>query len=62
MKTFLTEILFVITGSLICILYIIFPNPYLMAAFIFIAQPLFLFAIASTIYMILVDLKRKKVL
>ncbi len=62
MKTFLTEIIFVLAGSIICILYIIFPTPYLMAAFIFIAQPLFLFAIISTIYMIVMDLKRKKVL
>jgi len=55
MKHFLVEGSFVILGTLISILFIFNPSPFLMFAFAFIAQPLFLFAIMSSIWMIYKD-------
>jgi len=62
MKHFLVEGIFVVLGALISILFIFNPSPLLMFAFAFIAQPLFLFAILSSLWMIYKDLKRKDVL
>ena len=62
MRHFLVEGIFVILGTLLSILFIFNPSPWLMFAFAFIAQPLFLFAIFSSLWMIYKDLKRKKVL
>ncbi|TRX60138.1 hypothetical protein FNH22_08805 [Fulvivirga sp. M361] len=62
MRHFLVEGIFVLLGTIISILFIFSPTPGLMFAFAFIAQPLFLFAIASGLWMIYKDLKRKKVL
>lgn len=62
MKHFLVEVFFVILATIISILFIFNPSPFLMFAFAFIAQPLFLFAILSSLWMIYKDLKRKNVL
>jgi len=62
MRHFLVEGSFVFLGTLISILFIFNTSPFLMFAFAFIAQPLFLFAIMSSIWMIYKDLKRKDVL
>lgn len=62
MKHFLVEVIFVLLGTLISILFIFDPSPFLMFAFAFIAQPLFLFAILSSVWMIYRDLKKKNVL
>jgi hypothetical protein len=62
MKNFRTESWYVLVGMIISLLYIFIPNPYLMFAFIFVAQPLFLVAVFLVIKEILRDLKTQKVL
>lgn len=62
MKNFRTESWYVLVGMIISLLYIFIPNPYLMFAFIFVAQPLFLVAVFLVIREILRDLKTQKVL
>ena len=62
MRHFIVEGSFVILATLISILFIFNPSPFLMFAFAFIAQPLFFFAIMSSIWMIYKDLKKKDVL
>lgn len=50
-------IAFIITG-----LYAIDPGPYQMAAFVFLAQPLFVIAAAGYAYRVWKDLRNRKVL
>ena len=62
MKQYFTEIIFASVASVLCLLYILFPNPYLMAVFVFVVQPLFIYAAGSTIYTILKDLRKNGVI
>ena len=62
MKAFLTEIIFASIASIICVLYIVFPEPILMFLFVFVAQPMFLYAIGSTALVIYKDLRKNKVI
>lgn len=52
----------VMLASLISLLYVWSPGPYPMGAFTFIAQPLFLVAIASYAWKVLKELRGKRVL
>ncbi len=62
MRPFTVEVSFVLIATVISILFIFSPTPVLMFAFAFIAQPLFAFAILSTLWMIFKDLRKKKVI
>jgi multisubunit Na+/H+ antiporter MnhG subunit len=62
MKAYLVEVIFAIIASILSVLYILFPNPHLMAIFVFIVQPMFAYAIISTGITILKDLKRNRIL
>ncbi|MEM1408059.1 MAG: hypothetical protein AAGG59_14860 [Bacteroidota bacterium] len=62
MRNFLIESIFVILGTIISILFIFNPSSVLMFAFVFIAQPLFLFAMFSTLWMIFKELRKKRLL
>lgn len=62
MKAFLTEIIFAALASLISVLYILNPAPVLMFLFVFVAQPMFVYAMGSTAFTIYKDLKRNKVI
>ena len=62
MRNFRTEAWYVLVGITISLLYIFIPNPFLMFAFIFIAQPLFIAAVFLVVREIIRDLKTQKVL
>lgn len=61
-KLFFIESIFVLTGILLSLLYILFPNPFLMTVFLFVVQPMILFVIAKIIVWIYRDLKQSEVL
>ena len=52
----------VIIASLVSLLYVWRPGPYQMGAFTFIAQPLFVIAIASYAWKVLKELRAKRIL
>jgi len=56
------EAMAVSLASLISLVYVWRPGPYPMGAFTFIAQPLFLVAIASYVWKIVKELRHKRVL
>ncbi|GAA4832509.1 hypothetical protein [Algivirga pacifica] len=62
MRQIFIESLFVIVGMAIAIPYMIWPNPYLMFLFVFVAQPCFAVAMLGAIYEIFKDLKSKDVI
>lgn len=62
MKTLRIEILFVLVGSILCLIYVLWPTPQMMAVFVFLVQPLFLYGIARTVWMIFRDLKKKDII
>ncbi|MEH0155838.1 hypothetical protein V6R21_16960 [Limibacter armeniacum] len=62
MRKVFIESLFVIVGMVITIPYMIWPTPFLMFLFVFVAQPCFLFAIVSALIEIFRDLRKKKVI
>jgi hypothetical protein len=62
MKNFKVELLFVALGLLISLIFVFNPMPFWMAAFVFVAQPMFLFAIVSSLIRIYKDLKQKGVI
>lgn len=62
MRAFLIEIVFATIASIICVLYIVYPKPVLMFLFVFVAQPMFLYAMGSTAFTIYKDLRRNKVI
>jgi hypothetical protein len=62
MKNLRIESAFVLAGLIISIIFIFYPSPFWMAAFLFIAQPMFIYAIVSSLIQIYRDLKSKKVI
>ena len=52
----------VIIASLVSLVYVWRPGPYAMGAFTFIAQPLFVLAIASYAWKVLKELRAKRIL
>lgn len=62
MKDFKIELLFALIGSLISLVFILNPSPFWMALFVFGAQPMYIFAIASVLIKIYRDLKSKEVI
>jgi hypothetical protein len=56
------EAMAVSLASLISLVYVWAPGPYPMGAFTFIAQPLFLVAIASYVWKIVKELRQERVL
>lgn len=62
MKAFLIEIIFAAVASVICVVYIVNPVPFLMFLFVFVAQPMFLYAMGSTAFTIYKDLRKNKVI
>ncbi len=61
MRRFLLELIFAALASIICVLYILFPEPHLMALFVFVAQPMFIFTILSFSIRMLKGARQKKV-
>lgn len=56
------EAMAVSLASLVSLVYVWRPGPYAMGAFTFIAQPLFLVAIASYAWKVVKDLRKRSVL
>lgn len=52
----------VIIASLVSLVYVWHPGPYAMGAFTFIAQPLFVLAMASYAWKVLKELRAKRIL
>jgi hypothetical protein len=56
------EAMAVSLASFVSLVYVWRPGPYAMGAFTFIAQPLFLVAIASYVWKVVKDLRHRRVL
>lgn len=61
-KSLYVELLFVLMGLIISIVFIYDPRPFWMAAFVFVAQPMFVFAMVSGAIRIYRDLKSREVI
>ncbi|MEN7549543.1 hypothetical protein AAG747_16590 [Rapidithrix thailandica] len=62
MRSLKTELIFILLGVLISIVYIFYPTPFMMTLFVFVAHPLFIFAMISFLLEVKKDLKDKEVL
>ncbi|AZQ62632.1 hypothetical protein EI427_10395 [Flammeovirga pectinis] len=62
MRKVFIESMLVIIGLMITIPYILFPNPYLMFLFVFIAQPCIGVAVILALYEVYKDLTKKDLL
>ena len=56
------ESVLAIVASSITLLYIVFPGPYLMGLFVFVAQPLFLILFAAITIRIIGELRQRGIL